>query len=183
MVIHRGAAMAQLVIVVAVGRNGVIGDGKGLVWRMPSDLRHFRLATLGKPMLMGRRTFASIGKALPGRETIVLTHDLHFAADGVWVAHELEAALALAQQRAAAMGASEVILAGGGELYRQLLSRTDRIVLTEIDLEPSGDTRFPRLDPAVWRETSRQAHAAGPGDAAGFSFVTLERCDRSAATG
>ena len=170
-----------LVIVAAIARNGVIGDGAKLPWRIPGDLRRFRALTLGKPVIMGRKTWDSIGRPLPGRETIVVTRDRDFEAPGALVATSIEAALALARERAAAMGAPEVILAGGGDLYAQLIGEADRLCLTEVDLEPAGDTRFPRIDPEKWVETTRETHPAGPGDDAGFSFVTWERRARSLA--
>lgn len=179
------AAMASvpLVIVAAKARNRVIGDGGPLLWRLPSDLRHFKALTLGKPLIMGRRTFESIGKPLPGRETIVLTRDAGFRAPGVHAARSLEAALELGRERALAMGTDALIIAGGGDLYAQTIGRADRLELTEVDLAAVGRTVFPAIDPAIWRESARRAHPPGPGDAAGFSFVTLVRCDRSAAPG
>ncbi len=170
-----------LVIIAAVARNGIIGDGEAMPWRLPGDLKRFKALTLGKPMIMGRKTFASIGRALPGRETIVATRDRSFAGAGVLVVHSLEEALALGQTRARAMGASAVILAGGGDLYAQLMHGADRLELTEVDMTPRGATRFPPVDPKIWREVSRQTHSPGPGDDAGFSFVAYERCDRSGA--
>ena len=172
-----------LVIVVAIGANGVIGDGSDLLWRLPSDLKHFKAVTLGKPMIMGRRTWDSIGRALPGRESIVVTRDRAFRAAGALVAHSLDEALALAQTRGRAMGAREVILAGGGDLYAQLMDRAAKLVVTEVDAEPEGETRFPAIDPSQWRETFRETHEAGPGDDTGFRFVTYERHARSALAG
>ena len=170
-----------LVIVAAIARNGVIGDGAKLPWRIPGDLRRFRELTLGKPVIMGRKTWEAIGRPLPGRETIVVTRDTAFAASGALVAGSVDAALALGAARAEAMGAREVILAGGGDLYAQLIDAADRLCLTEIDLEARGDTRFPAIDPVKWVETARESHPAGPGDDAGFSFVTFERRARSRA--
>ena len=172
-----------LVIVAAVARNGVIGDGDKLLWRLPGDLRHFKALTLGKPMIMGRKTYASIGRPLPGRETIVVTRDRSFGVEGVHVVHSVDAALALGQARARAMGASEVILAGGGDLYAQLIGCADRIYLTQVDLSPVGAIVFPRIDPDIWCEVTRETHVGGVGDEAGFSFVAYERCDRSRSPG
>ena len=169
------APLLPLVHVVAVGRNGVIGDESGLLWRLPSDLKRFKAITMGKPMLMGRRTFATIGKPLPGRETIVLTRDASFAAPGVVAACDLDAALALASERGRAMGAPEVIVAGGGELYRQTLARAVRLDVTEVDLAPEGDATYPAVDPAQWREVSRTPHPRGEKDDASFTVVVYER--------
>ena len=170
-----------LVIVAAVARNGVIGDGEKLLWRLPDDLRRFRALTMGKPLLMGRRTWDSIGRPLPGRESIVLTRDADFHPAGAHVARSLDEALAIGEARARAMGASEIVVAGGGDLYAQIIGRADRLCVTEVDLTPPGRAVFPRIDPEVWRETARETHPAGGGNEAGFSFVTFERRDRSAA--
>jgi dihydrofolate reductase len=166
-----------LAIVAAIGRNGVIGNGDQLPWRLPSDLRRFRALTLGKPLLMGRKTFQSIGRPLPGRETIVATRQRGFLAPagGVHVAHDLDAALTLAQARAAAMGADEIIVAGGGDLYAALLPRVDRMYLTLVDLCPPGDVRFPAIDSANWIEDVRDEQPPGPGDEASFAFRVLRR--------
>jgi dihydrofolate reductase len=172
---------APLAIVAAIGRNGVIGSHDRLPWRLPSDLRRFRALTLGKPLLIGRKTFQSIGRPLPGRETIVVTREQGFdAADGVHVVHELDAALALAQARAAAMGAAEIILAGGGDLYAALLARVERMYLTLVDLSPPGDVRFPPIDESQWVETARVRPPPQQGDEASFAFVELRRRVKSA---
>lgn len=166
---------ARLVLVAAMTRDGVIGAQGGMPWRMSSDLKHFKAATWGKPMVMGRKTFASIGKPLPGRESIVVTRDPHYAAAGAWVARDLDSALALAQAQAQRMGADEIAVIGGGEIFRQTMARADALLITELDLERAGDTRFPAIDSAVWREASRRAHPAGPRDDAGFSIVRYLR--------
>ncbi len=167
--------MTRIVFVVAVARNGVIGAGGKLPWRLPSDLKRFRETTWGRPMIMGRKTFSSIGKALPGRETIVVTRDSSFHFEGVHVAHDIEAALALGAQRASAMGVDEIMVVGGGEIYRALLPRADRVVLTEVDLAPEGDAAFPALDPTAWAEVSRDAPPRGPKDDASFVVKVFER--------
>ena len=164
-----------LVFVVAIARNNVIGRDGGLPWRMPSDLKRFRAATMGKPMIMGRKTFASIGKALPGRETIVVTRDTSFAVPGVLVAHDMDEAINLGKARARAMGAPEVAVAGGAQIFSALLPLADRIILTEIDLAPEGTEFWPGLDPQDWRETAREVVPRGPNDDAGFIVRTLER--------
>lgn len=170
-----GMPLLPLVHVVAVGRNGVIGGEGGLLWRLPSDLKRFKAITMGRPIVMGRKTFASIGKPLPGRETIVLTRDPGFAAPGVAAAGDLDAALALASERGRAMGAPEIIVAGGGELYRQTLAHAARLDVTEVDLAPEGDATYPIVDPALWREVSRTSHPRGEKDDASFTVVVYER--------
>ncbi len=130
---------------------------------------------MGKPLVMGRRTFQSIGRPLPGRETIVVTRDKAFAAEGALVAHSLEAALKLAAKRAAAMGAEAIVIAGGGEIYAQTIERADRLAITEVALEPEGDARFPPIDPRRWRQVRREKGQRGPRDEAEFAFVDYER--------
>lgn len=170
---------AELALVAAVARNGAIGRDNALLWRLSSDLKHFKAVTLGKPMIMGRKTFESIGKPLPGRETIVVTRDRAWAAPaGVHVAASLDAALALAQARAEAMGADEIILAGGGQLYAALLDRAQRMVLTHVDLAPQGDAFFPDVDWTQWEEIARETPPRGANDDADCAFVTYRRKNR-----
>lgn len=172
---HSLKSHPPLAAVVAVARNGVIGRAGALPWQMPGDLARFRALTMGKPMIMGRRTFDSIGRALPGRESIVVTRRPLAPAQAVFPASSPEAALALAKVRAAAMGAGEISLIGGAALFDALLPRTTRLYLTEVDLEPAGDTFFPAVDPAEWREIERVRPARHPGDEAPCVFLTLER--------
>jgi dihydrofolate reductase len=164
-----------ILLVAAVARNGVIGADNRLLWRLSSDLKRFKALTMGKPLVMGRKTFASIGRPLPGRETIVVTRDPDFAAPGALVAHTLEAGLKLAAERAAAMGADAIVIAGGGEIYAQTIGRAHRLAITEVALEPKGDARFPPIDPSVWREVRRENGERGPRDEADFAFVDYER--------
>ncbi|HET6376122.1 MAG TPA: dihydrofolate reductase [Methylocella sp.] len=172
---------APLAIVAAIAENGVIGDGRGLPWRLPSDLKHFRAVTLGKPLLMGRKTFESIGRVLPGRETVVVTRDRSFTAwncgnaQAIHIAYSVESALALAQARAQAMGAGEVILAGGGVLYESLIGQASRMHLTFVDLAPRGEVRFPQIDWADWLEVGRVRPRPMAKDEATFAFVDFER--------
>ncbi len=154
-------------LVVARAANGVIGRDGGLPWHLPADLKHFKALTLGKPIVMGRRTFASIGRPLPGRHNIVLTRGA-WSADGVTVVPDLAAALA------AAGTVPEVAIIGGAAVYAAALPLADRVYLTEVHAAPAGDTVLPPFDAAAWTETAREDHAA-EGDAPGFSFVTLER--------
>ena len=152
-----------LAIVVAVARNGVIGRDNRLLWRLKTDLRRYRELTWGKPMIMGRRTFESIGRPLPGRETVVLTRDPGFRAEGVHVAHSFEAAVAAADAL------------GGTAVYERALPEARRIHLTEVDTAPEGDARFPAIDRSLFREVRRVGHPAGPDDEHPFTFVDLER--------
>lgn len=151
----------SLTLVAAVGRNGVIGDGQRMPWHLPQDLAHFKRTTMGGVMLMGRRTFDSIGTALPGRRSIVVTHDSAWSADGVEVAHSLAEALLIA-------GDHEVFVIGGGEIYAQTIDAAARLVITEVDQASEGQVRFPSIDPSVWRETSRETHD-------GFAWVDYLR--------
>jgi dihydrofolate reductase len=144
------ATRVPIAIVVAAAENGVIGRGGALPWRMPADLRAFRRLTLGKPVVMGRRTFAAIGRPLDGRDNIVVTRDTTFSAAGVAVAHSVDEALELARQAALARGASEIAIIGGADVYRQALARADRVYLTRIHAAVDGDARFPDPDPATW---------------------------------
>ena len=168
-----------LTAVAAVGRNGVIGQGNRLPWTMPSDLAHFKAATMGKPMIMGRLTFEAIGRALPGRESIVVTRSRAFMPlPGVWQAQSPDDALTLAQQRAQVMGAAEVILAGGATLFDSMMPVIDRLRMTFIDLTPAGDAFFPPIDPAIWQEESRIIAPRHPKDEAFCVFVDYRRRDR-----
>ena len=164
-----------LVLVAAVARNGIIGANGRLPWRLSSDLKRFKALTWGKPLVMGRKTFASIGRALPGRETIVVTRDAAFAPPGVSVVHKLDAALDLAAERASATGADDIVIAGGSEIYAQTIARARRLFITEVALDAQGETRFPPIDPREWLEIRRETGERGPRDDADFAFVEYER--------
>ncbi len=166
--------MVDVVFVVAVARNGVIGNRGDLPWHLPADLKHFKAVTMGKPMIMGRKTYESIGKPLPGRDTVVITRQADFAADGVHVARSWADAREMAETLAKARGADEIPVVGGAEIYALALPDTDRIYLTRVDLAPDGDAFFPALDPADWVETESEDHPA-EGDAPAFRFVTYQR--------
>ena len=163
----------ELVFVVARARNGVIGRDGAMPWHLPADLKRFKRITVGKPIIMGRKTFESIGKPLPGRQNIVLTRDANWHADGVTVVPNLAEAIAAAglDPRARADG---IMVIGGAQIYAEALPSATRIELTEIDAEPEGDTFLPAFDPARWHETARETHPA-EGDQPGFAFVTLVR--------
>jgi len=159
----------QLTLVVAAADNGVIGRDAGLPWRLPEDLRRFKATTIGKPILMGRRTYESIGRALPGRLNLVLTRSPQWSAPGVVVVHTLAAALA------AAAGAPELMVIGGAEIYRLVLPHAQRILLTRVHAELDGDTFFPDPTALEWREAAREEHPADERHPYAMSFVTLER--------
>lgn len=143
----------RFAIAVAVARNGVIGAGGGLAWKISDDLKWFKSVTLGKPVIMGRKTFVSIGMALPGRDNIVVTRAPDFGAEGVFIARSVDGAAKLGKALALKGGADEVCIIGGGEIYAQMLARTERVYLTRVDAAVEGDVRFPDLDSALWRET------------------------------
>ena len=164
-----------LILVVAVADNGVIGRDNRLLWRLKTDLRRFRDLTWGKPMIMGRKTFQSIGKSLPGRETIVLTRDPAFRAEDIHVARSWQEAVETGQALAKRMGADAVAVAGGAEIYSLALPEVGRIHLTEVHAAPAGDAVFPDFDRSAFRETARRDHPAGPDDEHPFTFVDLVR--------
>jgi dihydrofolate reductase len=166
---------ARIALVVAVAENGVIGWQGGLAWHQSSDLKFFRKVTMNKPLIMGRKTFESIGKPLDGRDNIVITRNSAFEAPGILVAANLDDALGLAREKAQERGVDEISIIGGAQIYALALPQADRIYLSEIHSSPEGDTFFPEIDKAQWRETSRERHAASPKDSADFSFVVLER--------
>jgi dihydrofolate reductase len=164
-----------LVLVAAVAENGVIGrDGK-LPWRLRSDLKHFRALTLGHPVVMGRKTYNAIGKPLPGRTNIVITRDPAFAADGAVTAPGLAAALDVARGDALRRGVSEIMIIGGADLYGQTIDRAVRLEITLIHARPQGDSVFPPIDRARWRELQRCEHSAGPDDDAAFTTLIYAR--------
>lgn len=158
---------SRVTLVVAVARNGVIGAGGGMPWHLPEDLKRFKAVTLGHTLVMGRKTHESIGRLLPGRRTVIVTRNPDFRVDGATVAPSVEAALA------AAADDSETFVVGGGEIYVQALPLADRLLVTEIDAAPEGDTTFPPVDPALWRETASESHRS-PGGLA-YRFVDYER--------
>lgn len=165
-----------LTLIAAVARNGVIGDGRGMPWHLLGDLAHFRTNTLGRPVLMGRKTFDSIGGPLPGRPVVVLSRDTGFEpGQGVTVARSLPEAVARSREIGAAMGAPEIMVAGGGTIYAATLPMADTLLLTEVDIEAEGDTKFPLIDPQVWREVERRSAPQRPDDMAPYAFVRMTR--------
>ena len=169
------ARAPSIVVVVAVADNGVIGQGGRLPWRLRSELAHFRRVTVGKPVVMGRKTFLSIGKPLAGRTNIVASRDASFAAPGVVVAPSVEAALTVARGDALRRGATEIAVIGGADIYAQTMPLADRLVVTRVHLKPDGDTTFPAVDPHVWQETEAVEHHAEPGDDASFGVRVYRR--------
>jgi dihydrofolate reductase len=167
--------MLKTSLICAVARNRVIGRDNQLLWRLKSDLRHFRDLTTGKPVIMGRKTHESIGRPLPNRDNIVVTRDKAFAADGIIVVHALDEAFRIAGDCAKKRGVYEIIVAGGGDIYAQTITRADALYLTEVDLEPDGDAWFPPIDRTFWKEISRKVHPKGPDDEASFNFVDYVR--------
>jgi dihydrofolate reductase len=168
-------AALPIVLIAAIADNGVIGDDNRLIWRLKTDLRHFRSLTLGRPVLMGRKTFLSIGKPLPGRETIVLTRDPTFRPEGVHVAHSLEDALSVGQRLGAASGADSVTVAGGADIYRQALPLAQRLELTLVHATPEGDALFPDWDRSDFVAEARESHPRSLDDEHPFTFATFRR--------
>jgi dihydrofolate reductase len=164
-----------LVLVAAIAENGVIGRAGGLPWRLKTDLKRFRALTVGHPVVMGRKTYLSFGKPLKNRTNIVVTQDPEFAAAGIVVAPGLEAAMEVAEGDALRRGAAAIVIGGGADIYSKLIDRAARLEITRVHVRPEGDTMFPEIDPALWREVSRQEHAAGPDDEAPFTTLTYER--------
>jgi dihydrofolate reductase len=163
------------VLVAAIGENGVIGRDNALPWRMKSDLQHFRRLTTGKPVVMGRKTYLSIGKPLPGRTNIVVTRDRDFAAAGVMVAHDLVSALTAARADALRRGADAIMIVGGAEIFAQTIDDADRLEITTVHMRPDGDTLFPPIDAGRWHAVAQQEHPAGPDDSAAYAVVTYRR--------
>jgi dihydrofolate reductase len=168
-----------IALVVAMGENRAIGRGGDLPWHLRSDMRYFRSITMGKPVLMGRRTFKSLPRVLDGRLNVVLTRDRGFVAPDAVMAHSLEEGLAAARASAKRTGASEIMIIGGEDVFREVLPQVDRIYLTEVHASPDADTWFPALDMNEWREVSRERHESGPKDDHAFSFVVLDRARAS----
>ncbi|NNC72531.1 MAG: dihydrofolate reductase [Sphingomonadaceae bacterium] len=158
----------QIIFYLARADNGVIASNGEMPWHVPADLKRFKAMTMGKPMIMGRKTFQSLKGMLPGRRHIVLTRDEEWQAEGAEVEHSIEESIARAGN------VEEIALIGGGEIYKLFLPRADRIELTEIHIAPDGDVLAPEFPDADWRETARENHPADD-DTPAYSFVTLER--------
>ena len=159
----------RIALIAALDRNGLIGRDNDLPWRLPADLQHFKRMTMGKPILMGRLTWESLGRPLPGRHNIVLTRDPDYQAEGATVVDSTNAALAAAGE------AEEAMVIGGAAFYGAMLPHAKRLYLTRIDAEFDGDAWFPEFNPSEWHETAREAHAPDERNAYPYAFVTLER--------
>jgi dihydrofolate reductase len=165
----------EIVLVVAVAENGVIGAGGAIPWRLKSDMQRFKAITLNKPVVMGRKTFESLPKPLPERTNIVVTRDSGFRASGAIVTHCFADARAIATGDALRRFATEIAVIGGAEIYAQWMDSADRLEITEVHARPDGDTRLAAVSPADWEEVTRVRHPAGPDDSADFSYVTYRR--------
>ena len=168
-----------IALVVARGQNGAIGLRGDLPWRISTDLRQFRRVTLGKPVIMGRRTFQSLKRPLDQRVNIVLSRDRSYRPEGAVVANNLQTGLDQARRAAEAAGVGEITVIGGDEVFREVMPLAGRIYLTEVHASPEADTWFSPFDPKEWREVSREDYPAGPRDEHAFSFVLLERSSPS----
>ncbi|RED54002.1 dihydrofolate reductase [Aestuariispira insulae] len=160
--------------IVAMGRNHVIGREGGLPWHLSGDLKFFKATTMGKPIVMGRKTFESIGRPLPGRPNIVITRQQDYAPEGVSVCATLEEALDKAKTEAERLGVEDVMIIGGAQIYASSLNLTDRLYITEVDLAPDGDAHFPEFDRNNWQEISRETVEAVD-DIPEFAFVIYDR--------
>lgn len=168
-----------IVFVVAVARNGVIGASGGLAWRISDDLKWFKTVTLGKPVVMGRKTYESVGRPLPGRDNIVLTRANDFRAPGSFITRAPADALTLARACAQSRGAEEIAVIGGADIYRQMLPKASRIYLSRVDATVEGDAFFPALDAADWSETPAGGCDKGGGNDFACEFVILDRKTRA----
>ena len=162
-------------MIAAVAENGVIGNGNAIPWRLPSDFAHFKRMTLGKPLIMGRKTFESIGKPLPGRTNIVVTRQAGYQPDGVLVISSLEAALDHAQTIAAADNAAEIMIGGGAQIYAEAMPLADILYITHVALSPEGDSFFPAIDADIWWQSAQMDVPASPKDTASFRVSIYRR--------
>ncbi|PST19182.1 diacylglycerol kinase [Rhizobium sp. JAB6] len=162
-------------IVVAVSRNGIIGREGDMPWRLSSDLKRFKEMTLGKPVIMGRKTFQSIGKPLPGRPNIIITRDTDFTGERITVAHSLDEAIVVASHLASESNVDEICIIGGGEIYRQAIGLADRLLVTHVGADVEGDTSFPDIDPGIWQADSELVIPAGEKDTYPTRFVRYVR--------
>jgi dihydrofolate reductase len=165
----------QIVLVAAIGDNNVIGNDGALPWRLSSDLKHFRALTLNRPVIMGRKTFESIGRALDRRTNIVVSRSLERVGQGVVLATSIDAALAFARADAEKRRVNEIMVIGGGDIFAALMPRADRLEITHVHAAPEGDAFFPPIDPQQWQQRSRREIAAGPKDSSAFALETYVR--------
>jgi len=165
----------DIVLLAAVADNGIIGRDNGLPFRQSSDLKRFKQLSMGKPLVMGRKTYLSIGKPLPGRTNIVVTRDPSFNAVGIVTAMSLDAAMTVARGDALRRGADAIVVIGGTDIFKQTMPLADRLEITHVHARPEGDVSFPPIEETHWRATDRSDHPAGPQDEASFSYVTYLR--------
>ena len=165
----------ELVLIAAVARNGVIGRDNDLPFRLSSDLKRFKALTLGHPVLMGRATFESIGRPLPGRPNLVVSGDPAFRGEGCEVYDDLDVAIERGKQLAVGLGKGALFVLGGGQVYAQTMEEADRLEITHVDLEADGDVRFPAIDPNRWQVSHAVNQSAGPKDEADMVFTTYRR--------
>jgi dihydrofolate reductase len=165
----------EIVLMVAVADNGVIGQGNAIPWRLKSDQARLKAMTMGKPVVMGRKTFLSLRRPLPGRTNIVITRDVDFQAKGAVVTTSLASARAVALGDALRRSVSEIAVIGGAEIYAQWMDWADRLEVTEVHARPEGDTVLAPIDPRDWEEAARLRHSATPDDSADVSYVTYRR--------
>jgi dihydrofolate reductase len=165
----------EIVLIVAVADNGVIGARGAIPWRLKSDMRRLKAMTLGKPVVMGRKTFVSIGRPLPGRTNIVVTRDAGFRSPGVVVTTSFSESRAVALGDALRRSSDEIAVIGGAEIYAQWMAQADRLEITEVHARPEGDTYLATIDAAGWEEVARVRNSAGSDDSADFSYVTYRR--------
>ncbi len=167
----------KVVLVAAHARNGVIGRDGDMPWRLPSDLRHFKAVTLGTPVIMGRKTYLSIGRPLPGRANIVVSRS-GFSAEGVETAESIDAAFELARSHAKNSAAGQISVIGGGEIYALAIDRGDELLLTEVEAEIEGDTVFPTIDSSLWQKVSLSEPVKTEKDSHSVRFAVWRRQDR-----
>jgi dihydrofolate reductase len=165
----------NIALIAAMATNRVIGRNNNLPWHLPNDLKYFKQATMGKPIMMGRKTFESIGRPLPGRTNIVITRDQAYSAEGIRVVHSIEEALVLAESIALLDGAEELMVIGGEQLYQAVLPRAQRLYLTHVHAEVEGDAWFPVIDFDQWQELGREDFSADGPNPYDYSFVVYSR--------
>lgn len=165
----------EIVLLVAMAENGVIGRDNTIPWRLKSDQQRLKQMTMGKPIVMGRKTFVSLRRPLPGRTNIVITRDPNYAADGALVTTSLADARNIAIGDALRRSATEIAVIGGADIYAQWMGDADRLEVTEVHARPEGDTHFPSIDRAIWQEVARSRHSASADDSVDFSYVTYRR--------
>jgi len=167
--------MKKIAIIVAMAENNVIGHNNNMPWHIPEDLKYFKKITTGHPIIMGRKTFESIGRPLPNRINIVVTNNHNWSADGVIVSHNIDEALRIGAREAEAVGVDELMVIGGAKLYRQVIDKAERLYLTQIHAHIEGDTAFPAFDKSDWFEVSRKEQSTDTGNNHNYSFIVLDR--------